>query len=115
MKSLDKAPLEKREKDAIEAASRILKERFAVESVILFGSKARGDADAHSDIDLLVISSKGLHWKDEKAIVDALFDIGMEHDVIFSPLFASAEEWRNGLFKSFPIYDEIAREGAVVA
>ena len=38
------------------------------------------------------------------------FDIGMEHDVIFSPLFASSEEWENGLFKSFPIYDEITRE-----
>ncbi|PKN27535.1 MAG: hypothetical protein CVU64_15745 [Deltaproteobacteria bacterium HGW-Deltaproteobacteria-21] len=115
MKSLDKAPLGKKEREAIEAAARLLKERFAIDSVILFGSKARGDADAHSDIDLLLISSKGLHWKDEKAIVDALFDIGMEYDVIFSPLFTSSEEWKNGLFKSFPIYGEITREGAVVA
>jgi len=115
MKSLDKAALGKREREAIETAARLLKERFSIDSVILFGSKARGDADAHSDIDLLLISSKGLHWKDEKAIVDALFDIGMEHDVIFSPLFASSEEWENGLFKSFPIYDEITREGALVA
>lgn len=115
MKSLDMAPLGKREREAIEAAARLLKERFSIDSVILFGSKARGDADAHSDIDLLLISSTGLHWKDEKAIVDALFDIGMEHDVIFSPLFASSEEWENGLFKAFPIYDEITREGAVVA
>ena len=115
MKSLDKAPLVKREREAIETAARLLKESFSIDSVILFGSKARGDADAHSDIDLLLISSRGLHWKDEKAIVDALFDIGMEHDVIFSPLFASSEEWENGLFKSFPIYDEITREGAVVA
>lgn len=115
MKSLDKAPLGKRERDAIETAARLLKERFSIDNVILFGSKARGDADAHSDIDLLLISSRGLHWKDEKAVVDALFDIGMEHDVIFSPLFASSEEWNNGLFKASPIYGEITREGAVVA
>lgn len=115
MKSLDKAPLVKRERKAVEAAARILKERFPIENVILFGSKARGDADAHSDIDLLLISSKGLHWKEEKAIVEVLFDIGMEYDVIFSPLFASSEEWHNGIFKEFPIYDQITREGAVVA
>ena len=37
-----------------------------------------------------------------------LFDIGMEYDVIFSPLFASSEEWESGLFKEFPIYGEIS-------
>jgi predicted nucleotidyltransferase len=115
MKSFDKAPLVKREMEAIETAARRLKDGFSIESFILFGSKARGDADAHSDIDLLLISSKGLHWRDEKAIVDSLFDIGMEYDVIFSPLFISSEEWEKGLFKAFPIYDEITREGAVVA
>jgi len=92
MKSVDKTLLGKREREAIETA-----------------------ADAHSDIDLLLISSRGLHWKEEKAVVDALFDIGMEHDVIFSPLFATSDEWENGLFKTFPIYNEITREGAVVA
>ena len=115
MRLLDKAPLAMKEREAIETAARLLKDKFSIESIILFGSKARGDADVHSDIDLLLISSRGLHWKDEKAVVDALFDIGMEYDVIFSPLFASSEEWENGLFKAFPIYDEINREGAVVA
>jgi predicted nucleotidyltransferase len=114
MKSLDKTPLVKREREAIETAARLLKGRFSIENVILFGSKARGDSDVHSDIDLLLISSGGLHWRDEKAVVDALFDIGMEYDVIFSPLFASSEEWEKGLFKVFPIYEEITREGAVV-
>jgi len=115
MKSLDKTPLAEREREAVEAAARLLKQRFSIDNVILFGSKARGDADAHSDIDLFLVSSKGLHWRDEKAVVDALFDIGMEYDVIFSPLFASSEEWENGLFKEFPIYDDITRDGAVVA
>jgi len=114
MKSLDKTSLGKREREAIASAARLLKERFPIDRVILFGSKARGDADAHSDINLLLISSKALHWKEEKAVVEALFDIGMEHDVIFSPLFATSEEWENGVFKTFPIYDEITREGAVV-
>ena len=54
-------------------------------------------------------------WIEERAVVDALFDIGMEHDGIFNPLFASSEEWENGLFKTFPIYAEITQEGALVA
>jgi predicted nucleotidyltransferase len=92
----------------------MLKSEFPVTKVILFGSKARGDYDEHSDIDLLVITSRLLHWKEEKAIVGALFDIGMKYDVIFSPLFTFVAEWENGIFKEFPVYQEISRDGAVV-
>jgi len=114
MKSFESASLMKNESEAIEAAIRMLKSKFSVSKVILFGSKARGDHDEHSDIDLLVVASKLLHWKEEKAIVGALFDIGMEYDVIFSPLFTSVDEWENGMFREFPVYQEISRDGALV-
>ena len=114
MKSIKTASLMKNEREAIEAAIRMLKSEFSVSKVILFGSKARGDHEEHSDIDLLVVASKLLHWKEEKAIVEALFDIGMEYDVIFSPLFTSVDEWENGIFTEFPVYQEISRDGAVV-
>jgi len=38
----------------------------------------------------------------------------MEYDVIFSPLFTSVDELENGIFKEFPVYKEILRDGAVV-
>ena len=114
MKSLDKVPLIKREQEAMNAAVRLLKNQFSVERIILFGSKSRGDSSVYSDIDLLLITSQPLHWREEKAIVEALFDVGMKFDVIFSPLFASLEEWETGIFKQFPIYREIMEEGAIV-
>ena len=115
MKSFESVSLMKNESDAIKAAIKILKSEFSVSKVILFGSKARGDHDEHSDIDLLVVASKLLHWKEEKAIVGALFDIGMKYDVIFSPLFTFVDEWENGIFTKFPVYQEISRDGAVVS
>ncbi len=113
MKSFKSTSLMKNESEAIKAAIRMLKSEFSVSKVSLFGSKARGDHDEHSDIDLLVIASEVLHWKEEKAIVGALFDIGMEYNVIFSPLFTSVDEWENGIFKEFPVYQEISRDGAI--
>jgi predicted nucleotidyltransferase len=114
MKVRRKKSLEQREELAIVEAARTVKSEFPVEEIILFGSKARGDHDAFSDIDLLLVTTKPLHWKDEKAIVEVLFDIGMTHDVIFTPLFVSKEEWKGGLFAQFPIYSEILRDGAVI-
>jgi predicted nucleotidyltransferase len=114
MKNLESAPLGPREREAIEAAGNLLRMRFPVEKIILFGSKARGESDEYSDIDLLLITSDPLHWKEEKAIVEALFDLGMQYDVLFSPLFASSAEWEEGIFKEFPVYKEILEEGAVI-
>jgi len=111
---LRKKSLEQREEKAIEEAARTLKSQFPVEEIILFGSKARGDHDVFSDIDLLLVTTTPLHWREEKMIVEILFDIGMSYDVIFTPLFVSKEEWKGGLFAQFPIYAEILRDGAVI-
>jgi predicted nucleotidyltransferase len=115
MKEWERVPLSYPEREVIETAATELKARFPVETVILFGSKARGDADEYSDIDLLVVTSRALDWREEKGVVDLLFDIGMETNAIFTPLFASTEEWTEGPFREFPIYREIVGEGAVVS
>jgi len=60
-------------------------ERFPVERMILYGSKARRDSDKDSDIDLTIVLRGPVHWRDEKAIVEHLFDVGMDYDVIFAP------------------------------
>ena len=50
----------------------------------------------------------------KKSIVEILFDVGIEFDIIFSPLFTNVNEWERGLFKEFPIYNEIVNDGALV-
>ena len=114
MKSFENVSLMKNESAAIKAAIKMLKTEFSIAKVILFGSKARGDHGEYSDIDLLIVASRSLHWKEEKAIVGALFDIGMEYDVIFSPLFTFSDEWEQGIFTEVPVYKEISQDGAVV-
>ncbi|MBT8364071.1 MAG: nucleotidyltransferase domain-containing protein, partial [Deltaproteobacteria bacterium] len=111
---LESTLLIRRERIAIKQAVDVLREHFPVEEVILFGSKSRGDDEKHSDIDLLIITARKLHWKEEKTIVELLFDVGMEYDVIFSPLFVSSQEWNKGIFTEFPVYQEIIRDGALV-
>lgn len=115
MKSLKNIPLPENDCLAIETAGTTIKSEFPVETVILFGSKSRGGGDEYSDTDLLMVTERPLNWREEKAIIDRLFDIGMAFNVIFSPLFASHEEWDGGIFRKFPVYAEIMRDGALVA
>ncbi|MCU0594617.1 MAG: nucleotidyltransferase domain-containing protein [Desulfobacterota bacterium] len=114
MKNLENLTLKTREKAAIKDATALLKERFSVQEVILFGSKARGDSDRDSDIDLLLLTNQSLHWRQRHAIVDALFDIEMKHDVMISIVVNTVNDWRHGVCTELPIHEEISREGVTI-
>jgi predicted nucleotidyltransferase len=111
MRTLAEIPLREEDRQAIREAARLLRERFPVAQVVLFGSKARGAGGEESDIDLLVLTTRKLHWREEDAITAALFDLELHHDVLFNTLIVWAEEWRTGVYRVLPIHDEITRDG----
>ena len=113
MNTLDDVSLEDRERSAIIEASRMLRENFPVKEVVLFGSKARGDYDEESDIDLLVLTSRPISWNERKAINNALYEIQLKNDIILSTLIATATEWNEGTFSVLPIHEEILEHGVV--
>ncbi len=105
--------LDEKEERAILKAARILKKNYPVEKVILFGSKARGDDDEGSDIDLCLLTSRPLHWKERECMIGELFDIEIEFDVVISILDTAISEWYGGIFRHFPIHENIYHEGVV--
>ena len=111
MKTLADIPLQENDRRAIEAAAHLLREAFPVEQVVLFGSKARAAGDEESDIDLLVLASRKLHWREEDAITTALYDLELAYDVVFSTLIVPNAEWTAGIYRVLPIHDEITRDG----
>ena len=114
MKTIDDLSIKENEKKAIREATRILKERFPVTDVILFGSKARGDSSEESDIDLLLLTKEPLHWKERHAIIEALFDVEMKHDVVISIVVNTVHDWREGICTVLPLHKEINREGIAI-
>jgi predicted nucleotidyltransferase len=114
MKTLDDLALRRNEKEAIREATRILKERFPVKEVILFGSKVRGDDDEESDIDLMLITTRPIEWRERKEVIHDLFAIELANDVVISILDVTVSDWETGIFTVFPIREEIVREGVTV-
>lgn len=74
------------DREAIQTAGGLLRRYFPVERILLFGSKATGRDDRESDIDLLVLTSRPLSWRERHAITNALFDVEMEFQVVISTL-----------------------------
>ncbi len=106
--------IKQNEQKAIQLASGMLREKFPVQKVILFGSKARGDDDKESDIDLLLLTKRPISWEERKALIDALFDIELAYDVVISPLISTTADWHEGIFSVMPIHDEVIREGILM-
>ena len=75
-----------REKQALSEFVDVLAEQFNdhVRSVILFGSKARGDSTPDSDIDVLVVT-KSDDWRLRKLIRYLAADVCLKYDVALSP------------------------------
>ncbi len=70
------------------------------EQVVLFGSLARGEATAESDIDLLIVEQEGFtersRWREMQVIRQAIADFRIAKDI----LLYSREEvarWRNSV------------------
>ena len=114
MKTLAEIQLSANDRAAIERAAAILRQKFPVERLILFGSKARGEDRSDSDIDLLVLTREEFDGRQRSAVVHALFDLQLELGVMLSPVIFEAEEWEHGVSQALPLRKEVDRDGVLV-
>ncbi len=84
-----------------------LQHRREVESATLYGSAARGQARSTSDLDILIVASRGKH----EDIAHDLFRLGARFDVTISPYLVD----RNELETIDPQFlESVARDGVTV-
>jgi predicted nucleotidyltransferase len=89
----------------------IIAERFRPERIILFGSHARGDAAADSDVDLLVVMDTDAPiTKRALPIRKALWDFPMPKDI----LVRTPREFEEAKSRFWTVTSPAAREGRVL-
>ena len=80
--------------------------------MVLYGSRARGDADPDSDIDVLVVLRGPVEPCDEIARTEyVVADVSLTHNVVIACVFASEEEFEH---ERSPLLLNIRREGVAV-
>lgn len=93
---------------------RILSELGAqVFQVILFGSKARGDSNTDSDMDVLILANEENRRLQETINVIAS-QISLDYDVLFNPLLIADTRWRQMSRERFSVCRNVERDGVVL-
>ena len=103
------------EKHIVEEFKRQVEQRFPGEliRVVLFGSKARGDATRESDVDVLVvIHSEGWRLGDE--IRSLGYALELEHGVVLSIQVMSERHYEELRLCGSQFFKAVEREGVSV-
>ncbi|PIV52499.1 MAG: nucleotidyltransferase domain-containing protein [Elusimicrobia bacterium CG02_land_8_20_14_3_00_37_13] len=76
----------------------------------VFGSRARGDTDEYSDMDVF-LEVESLNEELKEKIADIVWDVGFEHFIVISPLIFTRDEIEKTPLKASPIVRNIVEEG----
>lgn len=84
----------------------------SLESIMLYGSQARGDAEEESDIDVLCVMKESFNYGeliDKTSQVTA--EISMKHGVTLSRTFVTSADFKT---RKTPFFMNVRREGLAV-
>lgn len=116
-KALDDIGLKPNERAALAELRDGLRELLGERLVkfVLFGSKARGESDEESDIDVLLVIrdfDKEKNWDEWNELEDLAFEIGrMRHGIAFNTIEYSQSDYEFELRHEYPLIANIEREG----
>lgn len=105
----------------MEDKTRIIAERFKslvsvrlrVQDMLVFGSRARGDASADSDLDIFVVVDD-LDHESEKFISECAWEAGFASDVVVVPVAVSLRTLKETPLKESVFIKNVYREGVAV-
>ncbi|MDF2721978.1 MAG: nucleotidyltransferase [Paenibacillus sp.] len=103
--------LSNNEKQAITLLKERIEHHFKFVKLIMFGSKARGDHNEFSDVDLMVLVEDPKTAEILEKLSELQFEVIMELD---TPIMSTLENYRNWLEEkdiSLPLKDNIESEG----
>lgn len=90
-----------------------LKGKIPLYEMRVFGSRARGNAQHDSDLDIY-IEVGSLTRRERRLISETAWEVGFQHNIVIAPVVFSHEAVQRGPLSASPLYKVIQKEGILV-
>jgi len=114
VKSIDQTKLKENERAALLELRDKFLQRFTDAEIIIYGSKARGDDEKYSDIDLLILVGVLVDRNLKEEITEIMYDIELKYDVVFGIIVENRDFWNSPLANAMPLHWNIDRDGVLL-
>jgi uncharacterized protein len=100
--------------DILNKFKSMLQKRVKLHQVILFGSRARGDAEPDSDMDVLVVLDEPQTREVRDAVSDCAWEAGFDAGVVVVPIAVCRNQWENGPERASLLAMAVREEGVAI-
>ncbi|MBO0348708.1 nucleotidyltransferase domain-containing protein [Phormidium pseudopriestleyi FRX01] len=99
------------QKELLDRLKRTVREVEPQAEIILFGSRARGDAASDSDWDFLILLNGEVNPDRSLAVRDRLYDLEWDCGEVLTSIVRSRQDWQTPLYQSTSFYKSIQQDG----
>ena len=103
-----------RERLLLQGLKARIAERLALSRLVLFGSRARGDNDPESDVDVLVVLDGPVSRESEEYVRYCAWELGYANGFVIFPLVVARTEWEEGPSSASPLALAVETDGVDV-
>lgn len=82
--------------------------------LILYGSRARGDAGEYSAYDLLVLVDQPVNMALKDRILSTLYSLELETGAMLTLVTYNRRQWESLPYREMPLHKNVERDGVIV-
>jgi predicted nucleotidyltransferase len=82
--------------------------------IILYGSRARDEAETESDWDFLILVDGPVNDARVDAIRHQLYEVEWECEEILCSIVRSRQQWDSSLYQAMPFHQNVERDGKLL-